>query len=90
MPQDLDDDDDMALSSVGDQVQDDDLDDEGDVEACLDDTNTDTNLLAKTVGKEDIIHSHARRTIEALKESRRLREELSDDLDHFDFDESHR
>ena len=94
MPQDLNDDDDMALNAVGGQVQDDDLDDESDVEACFDNTNTDADILTKAVtgpaDKEDIIHSHVRRTIEALQELRQLREALSDELDDFDFDESHR
>lgn len=75
MQSDLDDDDDMALDAPGDQAFDDDLED--------DDNAPPGNK------SDDIIHGDARRAIEALRESRKLKQELADELDDFNFDESY-
>ena len=82
-------DDDMALDASGDQAPDDDFDADGDDDAPSaaddvvdEDTDLpDTRRLSAASG-DDMIHSDARRAIEALRESRRLQAELDD----FDFD----
>ena len=76
MQTDPDDDDDMALEASGDQAFDEDVE------------NGRDGAAGAHTG-EDIIHGDARRAIEALRESRQLRQELTDELDDFNFDESY-
>ena len=87
MQSDLDDDDDMALDASGDQAFDDDLEDGGDADTPI--SNDGSNGALHGNKSEDIIHGDARRAIEALRESRKLKQELDDELDDFNFDESY-
>lgn len=87
MQSDLDDDDDMALDASGDPAFDDDLEVGGDADAPI--SNDSGNESPHGNKGEDIIHGDARRAIEALRESRKLKQELDDELDDFNFDESY-